>query len=204
MPFVVFEGLDGSGKSTLVRRLSTYLKQKGQEHVVTREPGGTPLAEEIRALLLKKTSDEPVSLAEVLLYEAARSQHVEKLIKPSLQKNMWVLCDRFSASTYAFQCGGRNLDFKMIETIDNFATQNIKPDLTVLLDLSVEKSAERKKNFKLDRLEAEAKDFHERVRKKYLELVTETWLVLDSSSQSPEVLFDNLLLELKRRQWLKS
>lgn len=206
MPFIVFEGLDGSGKSTLLKRLDGHLQQQKITHVMTREPGGTALAEKIRELLLQKSEDAPVSRAEVLLYEASRAQHVEKLILPALKRGEWVICDRFSASTIAFQCGGRTLSQEVIETIDTFACQGLKADLTVLLDLTVDQSAARKKSFELDRLESEARDFHERVRQGYLDLAKRSadWLVLDSGAHRPDELFQMLLAELRKRQWLKS
>ncbi|MEO0337089.1 MAG: dTMP kinase, partial [Pseudomonadota bacterium] len=110
MAFLVFEGLDGSGKSTLIKKLHQKLQDLKVPTVLTREPGGTELAEQIRELILKKEGEAPVAMAELLLYEASRAQHVEKLIRPSLQKDNWVICDRFFGSTLAFQCGGRGLD----------------------------------------------------------------------------------------------
>ena len=206
MPFIVFEGLDGSGKSTLLKRLAGHLSTQNIPHLLTREPGGTKLAEKIRELLLQKSDDAPVSRAEVLLYEASRAQHVESLILPALRRGEWVICDRFSASTVAFQCSGRGLPRVVIDVIDLFACQNLKPDLTVLLDVTVDQSASRKKSFELDRLESEARDFHERVREGYLSLAREShnWLVLNSGNLSPDELFQALLSELQRRAWLKS
>src|SRR5690606_10649295 len=104
MAFIVFEGLDGSGKSTLMRALSEHLRSIQKDFIVTREPGGTPLAEDIRNLLLRRDGEAPVARTEVLLYQASRAQHVDCVIEPALQAEKWVLCDRFYASTIAFQC----------------------------------------------------------------------------------------------------
>lgn len=204
MPFIVFEGLDGSGKTTLLKRLQAFLEENKTAHIVTREPGGTPLAEEIRQLLLDKKVDFPQQRTEVLLYEASRAQHVETLVKPALAQNKWVLCDRFSGSTFAFQCGGRGLDFQTIAQLDEFATGGLRPDLTVLLDISVVVSDERKAHRQLDRMESENREFHERVRTEYLRLAKSqpNWLVLDSSKHLPDQLFESLRKELQRRRWL--
>src|SRR5690606_23902332 len=109
MPFVVVEGLDGAGKSTLISNIADELAELGIPYLHTREPGGTPLGEEVREILLRTKGDPPAPIAELFLYEAARQQHVQKVIKPALNAGRWVLCDRFTASTVAFQVGGRGL-----------------------------------------------------------------------------------------------
>jgi dTMP kinase len=204
MPFIVFEGLDGSGKTTLLNRLSEHLQSQKIPVVTTREPGGTLLAEQIRSLLLAKGGDEPTERTEVLLYEASRAQHVDRKIRPALAQGHWVLCDRFSASTLAFQCGGRTLDRSVIEKIDRFATGDLKPDLTVLLDISVSESAERKRSFELDRLESQPQDFHERVRAAYLQLAANdsSWVIFDSTVLNRDQIYQSLLKNLKERGWL--
>ncbi len=211
MAFIVFEGLDGSGKTTLMQKLSQVLQQKKIGHILTREPGGTQLGDEVRELLLRVEGDAPTPRCELLLYEAIRAQHVDKKILPALMKKNWVLCDRFTASSIAFQGGGRKIKDQDIIWLNLFATQKLKPDLFVLLDLSVEESekrmSHRQETLKIgpDRFEKEEKSFHQRIRKSYLKQAKndkKNWLVLDAS-QSPEKLFEELLTKLKKRKWLK-
>jgi dTMP kinase len=210
MAFVVFEGLDGSGKSTLIKKLEQLLLQKGKAVELTREPGGTPLAEDIRHLLLRTEGEPPAPLTELLLYEAARSQHVQTKIQPALKRGAWVLCDRYTGSTLAFQCGGRGIDRKLVDTLNSIATQNLEPDLWVLLDLSLEESMRRRENRDqsgekaLDRFELEAQQFHKKVRNYYLQLAKEQpqkWLVLNAES-SPEDVFSEMKLRLEQGGWL--
>ena len=207
MAFVVFEGLDGSGKSSLMRALEEVLAKRQVPFVRTREPGGTPLGDEIRELILRKSGQAPTARTELLLYEASRAQHVDLVIAPALQQKKWVLCDRFSASSIAFQAGGREISTSEVETLNAFATQGLSADLTVLLDLSVEESKKRRQGRSTqtgeaeDRIEAEAEAFHERVRQSFLTQArqhSQKWLVLDAS-QTPEQLKDLLLRELDER-----
>lgn len=203
MAFVVFEGLDGSGKSTLIKKLKAHLEDSGVQVVLSHEPGGTELAEQIRHLILKTEGEAPVSMTELLLYEASRAQHVETLIKPNLEAKKWVLCDRYTGSTLAFQCGGRGIDRSVVDQLNQFATQGLKPDLWVLLDLSLEESERRRKarGEEEDRLESEAADFHQRVRDYYLKLAEEdpkTWVVLNAEKPVDD-LFETLLKELSER-----
>ncbi len=203
MKFIAFEGLDGSGKSTLIQGTASELKTKGQAVVTTREPGGTPLGDEIRNLLLRTTGDAPVPRAELLLYGAARAQHVDRVIRPALQEKKWVLCDRYSASSVAFQAGGRTLQRESIDWLNDFATDRLRPDLWVLLDLSAEDAFRRMQGRTLDRFEREARDFHERVRAGYRALANEeprNWLVLDAR-QSAAQLQTELIDELQTRGW---
>ncbi len=204
MALIVFEGLDGAGKSTLIELLKQHLKKTSTPLVLTREPGGTTLGDEIRQLLLRKDGEAPVSRAELFLYQAGRAQHVEKVIKPALEKNTWVLCDRYYASTVAFQCGGRELNRKMVDQLNEIAIDGVEPDLWVLLDLTTEEAAKRMQGRELDRFESENRDFHERVRKSYLILANaspQKWLVLDASF-SPEKLFKTLISRLEELELL--
>ena len=206
MAFLVFEGLDGSGKSTLIKKLDEFLKQKKIPAVVTHEPGGTELAQEIRHLILKTEGEPPVAMAELFLYEASRAQHVANLIRPQLKKGTWVICDRFYGSTLAFQCGGRGLDRKMVDGLNELATGGLKPDLWILLDLSLEESERRLRGRgqKSDRMDQESKEFHQRVRNYYLSLSreeAEAWLVLNAE-RSAEDLFRSLIESLEARGWL--
>lgn len=205
MAFIVFEGLDGSGKSTLMDRFGEHLSSHGLSYLKTREPGGSELGEKIRDLLLHVEKDPPCPRAEILLYEAARAQHVDLKIKPALKARQWVLSDRYYASTVAFQAGGRTLDISDVNQLNQFAISGVEPDLWVLLDLSVEEAQKRMAGRALDRMEQEKIDFHERVRKSYLDLASEDpdrWLVLDSQ-KSPEVLFEELKSEVNKRGFLK-
>jgi dTMP kinase len=211
MAFIVFEGLDGSGKTTLMKKLSSLLDQRSISHIITREPGGTELGDELREIILRKNGDAPSPRAELLLYEAGRAQHVDKKIRPALEKKQWVLCDRYTASSIAFQAGGRLLKTEDVEWLNQFATANLAPDLFVLLDLTVDESEKRRDNrqketnTEADRMESEKKDFHERTRQGYLNEAKKDpsrWLVLDAA-KTPDELFQILEGKL-RSQWLKS
>lgn len=206
MRFLAFEGLDGSGKSTLMQGLRDEFRQRRISFVDTREPGGTPLGEKIRQLLLSVEGEAPVPRAEALLYQADRAHNVETLIKPALAKGTWVFSDRFAASSVAFQAGGRSIEPAQIDWLNQFSTGGLQPDLYVLLDLTVEESARRlsRRGQEADRFEREKSDFHERVRQAYLEMAKKQpglWLVLDAS-EKPEVLLKKLLDALKARKWL--
>lgn len=209
--FLSFEGLDGSGKSTLIGGLKAELLKRGIKVRVTREPGGTPLAEEIRSLILRTGAEAPEAATEILLYEASRAQHVARVIKPSLALGEWVLCDRFSESTVAFQCFARGLDRTDVDRMNRFAEQGVRPELVVLLDLTVETSRERQNRRagedaakSLDRMEQEADGFHERVRQGFLSQVKDEpgrWFVLDAALSADELL-KRTLGELATRGWL--
>jgi dTMP kinase len=205
--FIVFEGLDGSGKSTLIKKLDSHLKSKGVKTLVTREPGGTPLSEELREILIRTTGDTPSPRTELLLYEAARSQHVDRVIQPFLNQKGWVLCDRFTASSVAFQSGGRGINREQVDWLNDFATSELKPDLQVLLDLTYEVSMQRRTQRTLetgqesDRFEKEKREFHESVRNTFLGLAKadpKSWIVLDATLD-PNSLFEQLLKTLQSR-----
>lgn len=206
MRFIAFEGLDGSGKSTLMTGLKQELDRRGLRYVVTREPGGTPLGSSIRRLLLTTEGTPPTPRAEALLYQADRAQNVETLIKPALALGQWVISDRFAASSLAFQAGGRAIRESDVEYLNAFSTDGLEPDLYVLLDLTTEESARRlrTRGEPADRFELEKADFHERVRQEYLKLAGRQparWLILDASVNAP-ALVDALLRALKERGWL--
>ncbi len=211
MPFIVFEGLDGSGKSSLMSALETQLHSKGLKVLRTREPGGTQLGDEIRSLILRTQGEAPTKRTELLLYEASRSQHVDQVIRPAILKKEWVLCDRFTASSVAFQAGGRDISEDWVEKLNEFATDGVNPDVTILLDLSVEESRRRRNNRtqsggpKEDRIESEADSFHEKVRQSFLKQSRQNnngqWIVLDASL-SPQSLIEKLMSELKGLEWL--
>jgi dTMP kinase len=136
--FITFEGPEGGGKSTHIKLLADFLRSKGKEVLVTREPGGTRLAELIRSLVREELEDPPVTQSEVLLFLAARAQVVSNVIRPALEKGVWVLCDRFSDSTFAYQGYGRGVEVDLLRRLNDFATQGLVPDMTILLDVPPE------------------------------------------------------------------
>lgn len=168
--FITIEGCDGSGKSTQISLLKGELDRLGISYWLTREPGGTNISEKIRKIILDKNNQEMVWKTEALLYAASRAQLVEERILPLLKEGIHVICDRFTDSTLAYQGYGRNLDLKRLEKLNNFATQGLKPDLTILLDIDPLIAARRRKNQEKDRLENEHIIFHKRVRAGYLAL----------------------------------
>lgn len=175
--FITFEGVEGSGKTTQIQRLKRYLTRKGLACKVTREPGGPPISEKIRKILLDPDHREMLPLSELFLYEASRAQHVKEVIKPFLKKGGVILCDRFNDATLAYQGYGRKLDQTLIEKLNRLASQGIEPDLTLLLDcpsgLGLKRALQRNrisKNEKEGRFERERLQFHHRVRKGYLQI----------------------------------
>lgn len=167
--FITLEGGEGVGKTTNLAFIKDYLRQHNIAVVVTREPGGTALAEKIRLLLLDKDSEVMCENAELLLIFAARAQHIKHVIEPALARGEWVLCDRFTDATYAYQGGGRNMRISTIEWLENLVQGSLRPDLTVLLDAPVEIGIERaRERGAFDRFESEKTSFFEHVRRAYL------------------------------------
>ena len=170
--FIIFEGPEGAGKSTQAKLLYDYLRNKGYDVVLTREPGGTKVAEMVRKIILSpKIEISP--MAELLLYEAARAQHIEEVIKPSLQKNKIVISDRFADASIVYQGYARGLGIKFVEKLNKLVVKNITPDITFVLDISPKKGLRRiKLNRKtsFDRLEQESIEFHKKIREGYLKL----------------------------------
>lgn len=169
--FITIEGSEGAGKSTALRFIQEYFATQKIDVVYTREPGGTPLAEEIRQVLLSPNHTEKMSsIAELLLMFASRAQHIHQLIQPSLQAGKWVISDRFVDATYAYQGYGRQLDMQEIKTLDQLVVEKYYPDLTLLLDISPSIGMERamQRGNQKDRIEQERIDFFERVRLGYL------------------------------------
>lgn len=172
--FITFEGGEGAGKTTLISRIRDYFDERGSEVVSTREPGGTPLAEKLRDLVLNGGKDLALTFkAELLIFLAARASHVDQLIRPSLNESKIVLCDRFNDSTVAYQGYARSLGVEETETLCAFATGNLVPDLTFYLDLNPEEGFGRMKKASRsqDRMESEELSFHQKVRDGFLELV---------------------------------
>jgi len=168
--FITFEGIEGCGKSTQALLLSTALRDRGFEVLLTREPGGPSISEAIRKILLNPENYEMLPETEMLLYMASRSQHTGQWIIPALQEGKIVISDRYYDSTIAYQGAARDLDLSIIETITHFATYNTDPDLTFLIDLPVETGIKRIQSRNLDRLELETVEFHNKVRTQYLNL----------------------------------
>jgi len=170
--FITFEGIDYSGKSTQCQLLSEFLKGKGFDVLSLREPGGTEISEKIRNILLDNNSAGMTSMSEFLLYSAARAQLVSEIIQPALKSGKTVICDRFYDSSTAYQGFGRGLGLKNVETINKISTGGLEPNLTIIVDITVEKSIERLKlaGKLTDRIESEGAKFFEIVRQGYLQL----------------------------------
>lgn len=186
--FITFEGIEGSGKSTQIKLLASYLEEHGIAHILTREPGGTPIAETIRRILLDPACKEMLPETELLLYCASRAQHTGELIIPALEAGKMVISDRYFDSSYAYQGAARKLDLSIIDTLTDFATYHTNPDLTILLDLPVEEGMKRIKSRDLDRLEQEELSFHYKVREQFLFIAKKAasrYLVIDAS-QPPD------------------
>lgn len=181
--FITFEGPEGSGKTTQLKLLAEWLRERGCDVLATREPGGTAISEAIRAILLDPTRREMQPEAEILLFSAARAQIVAQVIRPHLQGGGIVLCDRYADSTLAYQGYGRGLDLDTLRTITAFATGGLVPDLTIYLDIAIEEGLRRKVPQEWNRLEAQALAFHQRVREGYLEMAAgepDRWLEVDA------------------------
>jgi dTMP kinase len=170
--FITFEGGEGVGKSTQIARLASWLRGHGREVVLTREPGGTPRAEQLRRMLLERGEEPMPGSCELLLMFAARATHLENHVRPALARGAWVLCDRFTDATYAYQGGGRGVPEARIDELAGFVHAGFEPDLTVLLDASVEvglaRAHDRNGRDGPDRFETERQEFFERVRSAYL------------------------------------
>ena len=169
--FLTFEGIEGVGKTTQVKQLAAMLAARNIQHIITREPGGTPLAEKIRALVLDNGDERLPGVAELLLMFAARAIHLDNLIEPQLRAGRWVLCDRFTDATFAYQGGGRGVPLADITRLETLVQGGRRPDLTLLLDLPVESGLRRARmrnpHADPDRFEQQRADFFERVRAVY-------------------------------------
>ncbi len=180
---ITFEGIEGSGKTTQIELLYNHLKEKGYEVIKTREPGGTTFGEALRRIFLHENLNI-LPLSELLVFMAMRAQHVEELIMPALKDGKVVLCDRFVDASYAYQGYGRGIDLGIIETLNRLVTKGIRPNLTILLDCTVNKGLKRKAAFNnvMDRFEKEDIAFHQRIKDAYLTLSKEEpkrFLVID-------------------------
>jgi dTMP kinase len=197
--FITFEGVDGAGKSTHLEWFTEKLRQRGIDVLLTREPGGTPLGEKLRDILLNQPM---LAETEALLMFAARFEHVEQIIKPALLRGSWVVSDRFSDASFAYQGGGRGVPAEKLEVLENWVHAGFQPELTLLFDLSVEVARNRLSNSaKLDRFENEKNPFFEKVRQAYLnrcEKYPERFALIDASKTPDEVkkYLENILLTI--------
>jgi dTMP kinase len=204
--FITMEGIEGVGKSTNIGSITEYLDTKGIEYIVTREPGGTRLAEKIRELLLEDEVEPVTELTELLLVFAARAQHVETLIKPALMAGKWVISDRFTDATFAYQGGGRGVDRGTIKQLQSMVQDELTPDLTIILDLDPQTGMQRAmKRGKLDRFEREELEFFARVRQTYLDIAMADprRCVIIDASQKLETVKSDLIDVLKQRLNIK-
>ena len=196
--FITIEGGEGVGKSTNIEFIKTTLEAQGIECIVTREPGGTPLAEEIREVLIKNRDEKVVSETELLLMFAARAQHLNQLILPALAQGKWVISDRFTDATYAYQSGGRGVPAEKVALLETFVQGDLRPDLTLLLDAPIDVGMSRARSRgKLDRFEEEQSSFFNRVRDNYLSRAAEQpqrFKIINAAQDLPSVQQDILAL----------
>lgn len=193
--FLTIEGVDGVGKSTNIETVRDFMGSRGIQYVLTREPGGTAVAEQIRELLLAVNQDDALcELSELLLVFAARAQHLEKVIKPALAQGKWVICDRFTDATYAYQGGGRGLDRSIISGLESLVQGELRPDLTLILDLDPRIGLQRaNERGELDRFEQEKLEFFDRVRQTYLAIAAadpQRCVVIDAANDLETVSSD--------------
>jgi dTMP kinase len=203
--FITLEGPEGSGKSSQISPLAEFLTQQGYSVVMTREPGGTAIGDQIRHVLHDVANTAMSSNAELLLYSASRAQLVHEVIRPALAAGKVILCDRYADSTLAYQGYGRQLNLSELHSITRFATGGLKPDLTLLLDIDVERGLARRRDGgeEMNRLDLEVVTFHRRVREGYHKLAQEDperWVIVDADRQVTAVQSDLRAIVLKRLQ----
>lgn len=204
--FITIEGGEGAGKTTQVRRLKEALEAEGLEVLLTREPGGTWLSERIRTLIKDQSDDPPCDRAELLLFLAARAQLVENVIRPALEKGVWVVSDRFSDSTIAYQGYGRGLSIELIDQANRFACRNLKSDVTFLLNVDPSVAAARLKGREeatktvADRIERAGEEFHARLARGFQDLAkAEPWRIVEiDANGTPDEVFTEIWKSLKR------
>ena len=201
--FITFEGTEGSGKTTQIRLLADLLKRYRIPYLLTREPGGSRLSSHLRRWILNRLEYHLMPETELFLFLADRAQHVKEVIRPALQKGMVVLCDRYTDSTLAYQGGGRRFNLKLLEVMNGTATGGLKPDLTLLFDLPVDKGLKRaaSRGFGKDRMEKEKSDFHSRVRRVFLKVARKEKkriLIIDALRGKQEV-YQTMLEKLIER-----
>jgi dTMP kinase len=211
--FITFEGVEGCGKTTQIRLLADALSRSGKKILLTREPGGCPISDKIRAILLDAQNSEMTPKAELLLYAAARAQHIDEVIRPALKSGSIVLCDRFTDATIAYQGFGRALDIGLIRQLNETATSGCRPDITVLIDCPVETglkraiarieagSASDSNHLREERFERESIEFHQRVRSGYLNLAKESpdRFILIDGAESVDRIAENVFRAVSSR-----
>lgn len=200
--FITFEGIDGCGKSTQINMLKDYLGKESREVLLVREPGGTVIGEKIREILLSKKNDNMSPLTELLLFEAARAQITSEVIIPAVEKGITVLCDRFYDSTYAYQGCARDMGRDMVGMLNDIATGSFAPDITFILDISVEDALARRKGRgeAEDRMEALGMEFQRKVREGYLELAgKEERVKLIDASRTAEEIHESIVKIIKEK-----
>ncbi|MFC1840964.1 dTMP kinase [Thermodesulfobacteriota bacterium] len=195
--FITFEGIEGCGKTTQVKRFTKYLNENGIHNINTLEPGGTAIGQNIRRILLDTNNTNLFPLTELILYAADRAQHVNEVIKPGLDQGKWVICDRYLDATIAYQGFGRGLNMEIINILNNEATRGLSPDITILMDcpeeIGINRALARNKDSSQEdqgRFEKEKMEFHHRVRKGYLTLAEENkdrYIVIDAAKPIDEV-----------------
>jgi len=200
--FITIEGVEGAGKSPNIRVIEEFLSEWKLDYILTREPGGTLIAEEIRELLLKHHEEKMDATTELLLIFAARAQHLSTKIRQTLAEGTWVLCDRFTDATYAYQGAGRGLDVKLISQLERLVQDNLRPDLTVIFDLDPSVGLERaRQRGQLDRIESQKLEFFQRVREGYQNIASregDRCLLIDAS-QTRETVRQSLRTALENR-----
>ncbi len=199
--FITFEGIDGSGKTTQINLLEAKLKKHGIPLLILREPGGTRLSEKIREILLDSENMNLSPSSESLLFISARAQLMTEKIKPALKRDTFVICDRFSDSTVAYQGYGRGLNVEYLEELNNYVTDSIQPDCTIILDVDPEKASLRMGNDALDRMEITGLDFFSRVREGYYEIAhryPQRCIIIDGSHSEREV-FEIIMKEVNNK-----
>ncbi len=189
--FITLEGIEGAGKTTAIEFIGEYLKEKNIDCVITREPGGTEIAETIRKVILAHYDEKMCPYTELLLYFASRAQHIAQVIKPALNAGKWVISDRFTDASYAYQGAGRGIPMKHIAILENWIQKSLRPDLTLILDIEPDRGLTRVKNSNtLDRIESERIDFFHRVREYYLRQVREypeRYKIIDATQSKRQV-----------------
>lgn len=201
--FITFEGGEGAGKTTLIHKIEKKLKQSGFNVILTREPGGTSLGEQIRQMVLNQNFESIAPHAELLLFLAARAQHIEKVIKPAIDQGTIVLCDRFNDSTIAYQGVARGLGEEYVDKLCKLACQNTLPDLTFFLDVdpAIGMERARKQQRVIDRMESEQKNFHDRVREGFLSIAKKDSgrICLIDASRPEQAVFEQVLTRIMEK-----
>ena len=200
--FITFEGIEGAGKSTQSVLLHNYLVERNKKVILTKEPGGTKTGKKIREILLSHSDEIFPPIAELLLYEADRNFHIHNLIKPKINQGYTVICDRFTDSTLAYQGYARGLDIEFVKKMNSIASENLKPDITFLIDIPVEEGLKRiQKTRERDRIEKEEIDFHKKLREGFLKIAKEEKerIIVLNGLEPPEKIFRQVIEILKNR-----